>query len=129
LEEDNMLAWRSLPCFIANELQLNAKCLLRSDGLISRWFTVVLIFAVLFCGALASNPGLHRLIHPNAGDVHHECAVTIFAHGKVNAMDGNPVVATPIFSAFPVDASFHKVVLVSCDYLLLPGRAPPRLST
>lgn len=124
-----MLAWKSLLCFIANELQLRAKCLLRPHGLISRWFTAVLIIGVLFCGALASNPELHRLIHPDADNAHHECAVTIFAHGKVSVTDGNPVIATPIFSAFPVDVSFHNVVLVSCDYLLLPGRAPPVLSS
>jgi hypothetical protein len=115
-----LLALEEASWFIANELQLLAKCLLRPASLIRRCVGVALIFAVLLCGALASSSALHRLIHPDADNDHHECAITVFAHGNVNM--------APIIIARPGDDSFQHVVLVSCDYLLLPGRAPPVLS-
>ena len=85
----------------------------------------MLIFSVLFCGALASSSGLHRLIHPDADNDHHQCAITIFAHGNVDLADGNPVLAAPDFGARLADDRSRNIVLLSCDYLLLPGRAPP----
>jgi hypothetical protein len=123
-----LLALEEASWFIANELQLLAKCLLRPASLIRRCVGVALIFAVLLCGALASSSALHRLIHPDADNDHHECAITVFAHGNVNVTGGSPEVMAPIFIALPGDDSFQNVVLVSCDYLLLPGRAPPVLS-
>lgn len=106
-------------------MHLAPKYLLRSGSLIRRWVPAALISAVLFCGALASSPVLHHLIHPDADNDHHECAITMFSHGQVDVTDGNPVVAAPIL-AEPLSVDFFEsAVLVSCDYVHLPGRAPP----
>lgn len=123
------LALAELSCLTATELQLLAKCLLRPGSLISRWIAGVLVSTILFCSALASNSSLHRLIHRDAGNEHHECAITIFAHGNVNMTDGNPAVVVPVFTELPARDSFQDIALISGDYLLLPGRAPPVLST
>ena len=38
---------------------------------------------VLFLDAMAACPALHELIHHDADQPGHECAVTMFMHGKV----------------------------------------------
>jgi hypothetical protein len=116
-------------CLNANELQLLAKYTLRPDSLIIRWISGALIFGVLFCGALAVNPRLHRLIHPDADNDHHQCAITIFAHGKVDLSDGNPAIVIPILHVFPSAVALTEVLIVSRDFLLLPGRAPPVIAS
>ncbi len=91
-----------------------------------RWiFTGATIFMVLFCGLLSSSPGLHRLVHSDANSEHHQCAITIFAHGHVDLTDGSPVLAAPVFCEIHPVVLFESAMLSSSDYLLLPGRAPP----
>ena len=43
----------------------------------------LLIALVLLLDAMAACPALHELIHHDADKPGHECAVTMFAHGKV----------------------------------------------
>lgn len=84
-----------------------------------------MIFLVLLCGLLSSSPTLHEIIHPDAHDAHHECAITVFAHGQVDLTDGGPILAAPVFLEFQAAALVESAVLSSSDYLILPGRAPP----
>jgi hypothetical protein len=81
---------------------------------------------VLFLAALAASPSLHQWLHHDANEADHECAVTLFAHGQVNATTIVPVMAA-------VAALFGGVVLLaqtfelaSADYRFSPSRAPPR---
>ena len=95
-----------------------------------RWTcTGAMIFMVLFCGLLSSSASLHQVIHSDANDKHHECAITVFAHGHVDLTDGGPILATPVFREFQAAVFFEGAILSSSDYLLLPGRAPPVLAS
>lgn len=88
-----------------------------------------MILVVLVCGLLSSSPKLHEIIHPDANDQHHQCAITIFAHGHVDLTDGGQALAAPIFFESQTSVLFESAVLSSSDYLLLPGRAPPGLAS
>lgn len=87
-------------------------------------FGVLAILLVLFLNLLAASLPLHEHFHADAGKTHHHCAVTIFAHGQVDA----PVVAV----ALPVPAAFVEFLpqfSVSIPNALVanlpPGRGPP----
>lgn len=86
-----------------------------------------LLFLFLSLQALAVFPALHEMVHPDAGDADHECAVTLFSHGQVDA----PATVPPVFCP-PATVTFSpaspKVVFVSADIRLLPGRGPPSTS-
>ncbi len=88
-----------------------------------------MIFMVLFCGLLSSSSILHEIIHPDANNEHHQCAITVFAHGHVDLTDGGPILLAPVFREFQAAVLFESAVLASSDYLLLPGRAPPVLAS
>jgi len=94
-----------------------------------RWISGAVIVVVLFCGVAAANPGLHRLLHPDADSDHHECAITMFAHGKVDMSDGDVAVTVRVSPVFPIAVAFSDVLIVSRDFLLLPGRAPPVIAS
>ena len=106
-----------------------AKYTVREGSLIIRWISGALILAVLFCATLAENSALHRLIHPDADNGHHQCAITMFAHGKVEVSDGNVALIVPSPHVFSIVVAFADVLIVSRDYLLLPGRAPPVIAS
>lgn len=89
-------------------------------------------FAALVCLALfltlelsASIPGLHKLIHSDAGSARHHCAVTVFSHGNVSAADTSTsiviFVAALLFS-LPI---LQSAIFSRFDYRLAPSRAPP----
>ncbi len=95
-----------------------------------RWsFVAAVILMVLFCGFLSSSAKLHEIIHPDANNQHHQCAITIFAHGQVDLTDGGQALATPILLESRASVLFESAILTSSDYLLLPGRAPPVLAS
>jgi hypothetical protein len=82
------------------------------------------ISLILLLGTMAVWPELHEFVHSDAHESGHECAVTIFAHGKVDlAMVTVPVATPPVlctkilFTATPV----FSVTLEE----LPPGRGPP----
>ena len=114
---------------IISGLRMTTMTTIKFRGLrdpISRWIsTGIMIFAVLFCGLLSSSSSLHEIMHPDANNQHHQCAITIFAHGQVELTDGGPILADPVFLDVQAAALFESVILSSNDYLLLPGRAPP----
>jgi hypothetical protein len=73
---------------------------------------------------MAIFPALHELVHPDCNDADHECAVTLFSHGQVDAAS----TIAPVFCA-PVCVIFSQllpeVIFVSTDIRLLPSRGPP----
>jgi hypothetical protein len=74
--------------------------------------------------AMAVFPALHSLVHHDACDPDHECAVTLFSHGQV---DASPT-ALPVFCAPAplIDRqSPPRIIFVSADIRLLPSRGPP----
>jgi hypothetical protein len=84
----------------------------------------LLIGLVLFMAALASSEGLHKLIHHDADETGHQCAVTLFAHGQVDS----PVVE--VAAIIPVaPAEFLPLTYVSVFNALVetlpPSCGPP----
>ena len=86
--------------------------------------SALLLGLFLFLQAMVAVPALHTIIHPDACDPDHECAVTLFAHGQVNASAAiAPVFCPPALVVF--SETFPRIVFVSTDIRLLPGRDPP----
>lgn len=87
-----------------------------------------LFLLVLFFGlqALAVSPALHARLHHDADKADHECAVTMFAHGKLQIASSPLVLVAPPYF---IDTKISEPVSPSLEisYRLLPGRAPPRL--
>ena len=91
-------------------------------------FVALLIGLVLLLNAMAACPTLHELIHKDADKADHECAVTMFAHGKVDSATIDvPVIAVsvPIETAPQIELSVFSTAIEN----LPPGRAPPSIAS
>jgi hypothetical protein len=88
----------------------------------------LLIGLVLSMAALASSEALHKLIHHDADEAGHECAVTLFAHGHVEtaAYDVPVVQPTTFVETRPHLEFFAYSTAIES---LPPGRAPPAVSS
>jgi hypothetical protein len=96
-------------------------------GTVFRKASAILLCAmVLFLAALAASPSLHECLHHDANEPNHECAITLFAHGQVNATTIVPVMAVvaALFGGIALLANTFE--LASADYRFSPSRAPPR---
>jgi hypothetical protein len=84
-------------------------------------FCLALVVAVY---AMAAVPALHKLVHPDAGDPSHACAVTLFLGGQVHCpgTDAGVITAPPVLIS---PAPAHCADFISADVRLLPGRGPP----
>ena len=87
---------------------------------------VLWIGVFLFLQAMVVFPGLHELIHADASDPRHECAVTLFTHGQAHGAEAAVPLLRPEPAAVFVQSP-REAVLVSTDVRLLPGRGPPSL--
>ncbi len=87
---------------------------------------VALAVLVLLCGAFAANSSLHNLIHADADEGGHECAISLFAHGQVHFAGAPPIFTAPVFISLEISLPSPRILILEPrDYLLLPGRAPP----
>jgi hypothetical protein len=94
--------------------------------------TVVALFlaAMLqWAAVLAVCPSVHELIHRDADDEHHDCAVTSFLAGQVEQPVIDPIVITkPVAVPVPLDQSYDTrsggSFFLSCRIL---EHAPPQL--
>jgi hypothetical protein len=89
-----------------------------------RHLVSLLVCLVLLLDAMTAFPDLHELIHHDANDPGHQCAVTLFAHGQVDS----PVVeVAAIIPLAPIE--FLPRIPVSISNVLLeplpPVRGPP----
>jgi hypothetical protein len=55
-------------------------------------WALALILALFWVLALAASPGLHELVHPDAGHEDHDCAVTVFLSGGFGQVVAEPVI-------------------------------------
>lgn len=87
-------------------------------------FGILAIFIVLLLNLLAASPSLHERLHPDASHAEHQCAVTLFAHGKVDAPVVDVALPVPLAPAefLPLTPIPVFTALVAT---LPPGRAPP----
>ena len=84
----------------------------------------LLVGMVLLLDAMAACPALHELIHKDANRPDHDCAVTMFAQGKVDSAAGEILViltGVPIAAAAQAEFSVFRPAI---EHLPL-GRAPP----
>jgi len=58
---------------------------------------VLLVALVLLLDAMAACPALHELVHHDADEPGHECAVTLVAHGQMDLTTIAVPSVTPIF--------------------------------
>jgi hypothetical protein len=87
---------------------------------------VLLCAFVLLLAALAASPSLHEWLHHDANEEGHECAVTLFLHGKVDTTTLAPVVAAAFVLFGGIALLVETLVLSSVEYHFCPSRAPPR---
>ena len=73
---------------------------------------------------MAAWPALHEFFHADAGRADHQCAVTLFAHGQMDAADvAVAAIVLPVFvEYFSIPTT---LVFSSAVETLPPGRAPP----
>lgn len=83
----------------------------------------LLIGLVLLLDAMAASPALHEMIHKDAGKADHDCAVTMFAHGKVDSATVEIAAATPTVSIETTPVFFSSFAPAIEN--LPAGRAPP----
>lgn len=84
----------------------------------------LLLCLFLFVLAMAQFKALHHLVHADAGQAEHQCAVTLLGHGQVDVAAADVRVAfMPVVAIAVVMPA--TPVFVAVDYSLLPGRAPP----
>jgi hypothetical protein len=88
------------------------------------FIALLLVGMVLLLDAMAACPALHELIHKDAGKPDHECAVTMFAHGKVESAT---VEIPAVIPTAPIESVPQFVFSVFCAAIenLPQGRAPP----
>ena len=87
----------------------------------------LLVALVLLLNALAASPALHELIHKDADQAGHDCAITMFAHGQVDSVSGEVPVAVPLALIETTPSSIFSVPSTAIENLP-PGRAPPVFS-
>jgi hypothetical protein len=84
----------------------------------------LLVGIILLLDAMAACPALHELIHKDAGQADHDCAVTMFAHGKMDStiIDLPVIVVVVSFVAEPrIEFSVFRPAIEN----LPASRAPP----
>lgn len=86
----------------------------------------LLVGMIVFLDAMAACPALHELIHHDAGKPGHQCAVTMFAHGKVASATVDVPLAVPTV-AIVTEPRFEFSVFSTSIENLPQGRAPPAL--
>jgi len=118
--------WRHVICYIANSLQHKKE---KFCQLSKSFVAALLIGLVLFMAALASSETLHKLIHHDADEADHECAVTLFAHGHVESAACDVPVVLP--TTFVETTPRIEISVVFCPAIenLPLGRAPPSVAS
>jgi hypothetical protein len=88
---------------------------------------VLLLTLLVVLQSMAASPGFHQLVHPDAANSAHQCAVTMLASGQVACTD--PTVSV-ISRPFTLLRTGRQVAsdFISTDVLLHPSRGPPVVS-
>lgn len=94
-----------------------------------RFVALGLLALFLFVVSAAQSGELHRLVHPDAGKPTHQCAATLLNCGQVEAAPGSATVCEISNEVIIFTLQPQPLLLVSNDYSLLPGRAPPVLGS
>ena len=79
---------------------------------------------VLLLNVLAASPSLHEWFHADAGQGEHQCAVTLFAHGQMDASAVEVAAVSPLVSVATVPQIPFTAFTPAIENLPA-GRAPP----
>jgi hypothetical protein len=101
-------------------MRFKAKIKLHNKALVAS----LLVALVLLLDAMAACPALHELIHKDANEPEHQCAVTLFAHGQIDLVNVDVVVAAPQIFVSVVPQVEISVFAPAIENLPA-GRAPP----
>jgi hypothetical protein len=101
-----------------------AKCHFKAHGRAA--IASLLAGIVLLLDAMAASPALHEWFHSDASQPEHQCAVTLFAQGKVDCATVAVVIPAPLFFIEAVPAIDFSVFCPVIEQLPA-GRAPPVL--
>jgi len=86
----------------------------------------LLVGIVLLLDAMAACPALHEMIHKDADESDHHCAVTLLAQGKIEAASCE--IITPPPTVIVETVRYFTISVFSPAIENLPhGRAPPAL--
>lgn len=97
------------------------------SGSLVRWkaaTAALLTLVVVMLGFLAVSPHAHEQVHEDADHPTHECAVTLFSHGKVDAASAPVVVPTPSLTVIE-NPERAKAPWFSCFWDFSSTRGPP----
>ena len=87
---------------------------------------VALLGLFLSVVAMASSVALHKVVHPNAAQADHSCAVTMLASGQVESAPS--LASVPAIPLVPIVVSLFEVSSPSVVSFNLPlSRGPPAL--
>ncbi len=86
----------------------------------------LLVGIVLLLDAMAACPALHEMIHHDADEADHHCAVTTLAHGKIESATCEIIIPEP---TVVIEKAQHFTFSVFRPAIenLPQGRAPPAL--
>jgi hypothetical protein len=105
--------------YIAIALQIS-----RTSHLLKPLIGGLLVAFVVLLNAMAASPTLHEFFHADAGNAGHQCAVTLFAQGQVDAAAVHVAPnVPPVFAEFVLRAAVP--IFSSAVQILPPGRGPP----
>jgi hypothetical protein len=108
-------------CYIANDLRyLKSHFVLIGKPALA----ALLAGIVLLLDAMAACPALHEMIHKDANEPDHQCAVVTLAHGKIESASCEIIVPPPTILV-EVTKPFTISVFTPAIENLPQGRAPP----
>jgi hypothetical protein len=81
---------------------------------------------VLLLQVLAASEALHKAIHPQAHSPQHQCVISLFAQGQVNAANVSLPGFVFVGALIPFLLKPDLTPAPSFNYPLPPSRGPPR---
>ena len=89
---------------------------------------VSLVGLILLLDAMVACPALHEMIHKDADEADHHCAVTMFAQGKIDSATCEIIIPEPTI-LIETPQSFTFSIYSPAIKNLPLGRAPPSVAS
>jgi hypothetical protein len=92
------------------------------------WLAGAVMLALGCSVLMAVSPSFHELVHHDAHEADHQCAVTLLSREHVLSWDNPPVLVAPPSGLSLETVGDERILFHSIPFLLPPGRGPPALS-
>jgi hypothetical protein len=99
--------------------------ILRQNKIGKATLASLLVLSILLLSAIGASPTLHKLIHNDAGDPDHNCAISLFTKGHVNSAPAAQILVGFVQFFACVDLLPATVSVPAADYRYSSSRAPP----